>query len=203
MNHTLDDFMENYSKIEKEFDFPTIDDMYASIGYKSVTINQILKYIIIEDNRQKLQKASPVEIENSKMVYNVSFPKCCSAIPGDEIVGVISKNGIAIHTKNCTNLAKMGKIIVLNAKWKEKTNREFSVNVKIIAKDKVGFAGKLFELFSSENINVSKIEAKKQGKDECEFKLSMSVRDSNELEELISKVKKLDEVIIISRAFEK
>ena len=202
MNHTLEDFMVYYPKIEKEFDFMNIDDMYASVAYKSITLNQILKYLIIEDNKQKMQKLSPVEIENSKGILNVSFPKCCSAIPGDEIVGVISKNGVAIHTKNCTNLAKMGKIIVLNAKWKQNTMIDFNVNIKIIAKDKVGFAGKLFETFSNESVNVSKIEAKKQGIDECEFKVTMSVKNHDELEKIIDRIKSIEEVRIITRSFE-
>lgn len=202
MNHTLNDFMVYYPKIEKEFDFMNIDDMFASIAYKSVTLNQILRYMIIDDNKHKLQKISPVEIENSKGILNVSFPKCCSAIPGDEIVGVISKNGVAIHTKNCTNLAKMGKIIVLNAKWKQNTKRDFNVNLKIVAKDKLGFASKLFDLFTIENINISKIEAKKQGSDECEFKVTVSVKNNEELEKIICKIKEIDEVRIITRNFE-
>ena len=202
MNHTFDDFMFYYGKIEKEFDFTNIDDMFASLGYKSVTLNQILKHLIIEDTRSKIQKSSPVEIENSKGFLNVSFPKCCSAIPGDEIVGVISKNGIAIHTKNCANLAKMGKVIVLNAKWKQDTKQDFNVNLKIVAKDKVGFAGKLFELLSAENINVSKIEAKRQGNDDCEFKLTICVKNVDELDSLIQKTKTLEEIKIITRTFE-
>lgn len=202
MNHTMEDFMFYWPKIEKEFDFTGEDDMFASIGYKSITLNQVLKYLIIEDTKTMIQRSSPVIIENSKGFMNVSFPKCCSAIPGDEIVGVISKNGVAIHTKNCANLAKMGKVIVLDAKWKKDTEQEFNVNLKIVAKDKVGFAGKLFELFSSQNINLSKIEAKKQGTDECEFKVTICVKNTDELDNIIEKVKNLDEIKIITRAFE-
>lgn len=202
IGYTLNDLMIYYTELVKDFDFSSPEDLFSSLALKSINKNQILKYIFINHDNKKVIEDSPVEIEGAKRFVSISFPKCCSAIPGDEICGVISKNGIAIHNMECTNLKKIRNLIRLNAKWKENINQLFNVNLKIIAKNKVGFASRLFNLIASEHIDASKIEAKSTNMSECEFRLSVFVKNNIELDRLISRLKSLEEVKIVSRIFE-
>ena len=201
-NYTLGDLLAHFGELKKEFDFSNIDDMFASLGYKSITKNQLLKHLIINNGHKKLSDDFPVEIEGATGFFNINFPKCCSAIPGDEIVGVMSRNGISIHNTNCVNLKKVKNIIKLKANWKDNTEQKFNVNLKIIAKNKFGFAAKLFNLISSENIDMSKIEAKKSNEADCEFKLNFSIGNIIELERLKNNIKSLEEIKSVTRAFE-
>ena len=140
INYTLGDLLAYYNDIQKEFDFANIDDMFASIGYSSITKNQLLKYIYMNNEHKKLSDNFPVEIEGASTAFNINFPKCCGAIPGDEIIGVMSRNGISIHTTDCINLKRIKNIIKLKAYWKNNTHQNFNVNLKIVAKNKFGFA---------------------------------------------------------------
>lgn len=202
IGHSVDELTSCFSELKKEFDFSNLNDMYASLGYKSITKNQILKYVTMKKEQKKLIDDCPVEIENSMGIYNINFPKCCSAIPGDEIVGVMSRNGISIHTADCTNLSRINGIMKFSVKWKENIDRLFNVNLKIVAKNKIGFASKLFALISFENIDISKIEAKNVNAAECEFKISIFIKDNIEFDRIISKIKSIDEVVCVARVFE-
>lgn len=202
IGYHLKDLLSYYQELEKEYDFSSVEDMFASFACKSINKNQILKYIFINHDSKKEMDDSPVEIYGAKRYVNINFPKCCSAIPGDDICGVMSKNGIAIHNINCSNLKKSPNLIKLKAKWKDHINQLFNVNLKVVAKNKVGFASRLFNLIASENIDASKIEAKSTNTNECEFRLSVFVKNNIELDRLVSRLKSLEEVKCVSRIFE-
>ena len=202
IGHSLDEFLGNFAELKKEFDFSNINDMYASLGYKSVTKNQLLKHVFMKKEHKKLIDNCPVEIEGATGFVNINFPKCCSAIPGDEIVGVMSRNGVSIHTVDCNNIAKIGNILKLEAKWKENIEQLFNVNLKIVAKNKIGFASKLFNLIALENIDISKIEAKNTNSMECEFKLNIFIKDNLELDRIFNKIEQLEEIKSVTRIME-
>jgi len=100
------------------------------------------------------------------------------------------------------NRKRIKNIIKLKASWKDNTEQTFNVNLKIIARNKFGFAAKLFSLISSDNINMSKIEAKVTKENECEFKLNVSVKNIVELDRLINNIKSIEEIKCVTRAFE-
>lgn len=200
MGHKLGDVVEVYSQIAKDFNFVSLDDMFASIGYKSITIQQITKYVHENEIMERYAQNAPVIVEGAEVFMNVSFPKCCSAIPGDEIVGVMSKNNLAIHTKNCVNVSKIDKSKLLNVSWKENIDREFNVNVKIMAKDSVGFGSRLLGEISKFGIDILKMEAKKINTNDCEFELGLSVKNSSEVNKLIEDLKSLKDVKSARRA---
>jgi GTP pyrophosphokinase len=114
----------------------------------------------------------------------------------------MSKGGVAVHSKNCLNALNAPKQKLLNASWKKDLDEKFNVNLKIVAKDKIGYGAKLLGLFASENFNISRMEAKRSGASDCEFELSVSVQDKDELQGLINKIKTIPEVRFVGRAHE-
>lgn len=201
-NLTLGDMLKVFESIKKEFDFINVNDMYASIGYKSITVQQVINYVKGKAVSASALKESPVIIEGSEGFANISFPKCCHAIPGDEIVGVLSKDNVAIHNRNCINLPKMAGAQLVDAKWKDNINQLFDASLKIVAKDAVGLAGKLMGLIGENGYNITKIEAKKLNDKDCELILSVTVSAKTEIDGLISMLKTLDGVRDVIRFFD-
>lgn len=191
-----------FDQIKNEFNFVDTNDMFASIGYESITVQQISAILEQRANEENCKKNSPVTVEGSANFSNLSFARCCSAIPGDEIVGVLSKNGVVVHQKDCPNLKRMEKAQIVSCKWKDSINKKFNVNLKITAVDEVGIASKIISLISNKKIYFSKIEAKTTSKDECEFELSFEIDCKNSLNDLIVKLKSLGKVKSITRFFE-
>ena len=197
----LADISNIFPTIQKEFNYENIDEMYASIGYGSVTISQITNYLFQKDRAQKVMQEAPVEIKGEEDISEVIIPKCCCPIYGDPIVGVRSKNGITIHVSNCINLKDKTKLI--EAIWKKNVDRMFDVNLKIVSKNAVGYASKLLGLISKQNVNISKIVARETNNcNDCEFDVCVGVKNNTELSDLIAQIKTIEEVKSINRSFD-
>ena len=199
LSKTIEDLDAVYPKIVDEFRFLSKDDMYSSIGYKSITINQITKYI--KDNSAEYEN-SPVMVVGEENLTKITLPKCCCPIFGDEIVGVKSKNGVTVHTKNCLNLKGIDSSRIVDVAWKANPNCLFDVNLKIVAKDKPGYGWKLLKLIADGNYNMTKIVGKMVNSSDCEFNICVSVKNTAELNKLVSEIKTIEEVKTITRYFD-
>lgn len=201
-SHTVGDVLALFDDIKNEYGFLNTNDMFASVGYGSVTVSQISSFVLQEDVAKESMKNAPVKIEGSNRYFEVIFPKCCCAIPGDEIVGVISKNRVSVHTKDCANLHKMQGAELVQVEWKEDVQGLFGVNIRVLSKDSVGYGAQLLSVTAKNQFNVTKVEAKIVGGVNCEFELGVLVKNKKELELLIEKIKEIKEVKLVSRHFE-
>lgn len=199
--HKLGDLLAFYQQIKEDFKFLSTNDMFASVGYESVTVSQITNYVLQADLAKENLKNSPVKIEGSNRYFEVFFPKCCCAIPGDEIVGVLAKNRVSVHTKECSNLHKMKGAELVQVEWKKTVKGLFGVNLKIVAKDSVGYGAQLLSVTAKNQFNVTKVEAKIVGGVNCEFEIGVLVKNTKELQLLIEKIKEIKEVKLVTRHF--
>ena len=179
----------------------SFDDMFASIGYRSVTINQIIKYIIQDDTAKEIEKTSPVDVAHEKYA-SLAFAKCCCPLYGDDIVGVVSKNGVTIHTANCLNLKSFSDKVV-EASWRDGVDRVFDVNLRIVAKDTIGLAAKIFDMIAKENFNISRILAREINSNEAEFEICVGIKNNKELDKLLAKLRTFDAIKQVNRFFDK
>lgn len=199
IGHVLGDLVSKFDEIQNEYNFVSIEDMFASVGYNSITSSQLVHFVREEDASKDCEKTAPVSIEGSSRFSSVQFPKCCSAVPGDDIVAVLSKNKIAIHTTNCLHLKDMQDATVLNAEWKKSIKQKFNVSVKVVAKDKVGFASELFGVISKENFNITKILANLSNEKDCELEIGVTLKTKEELDNLINVIKTIKGVKFVGR----
>ncbi len=200
--HVLGDLVSKFDEIKNDYNFVSIEDMFASVGYNSITKEQLIEYVKEDDASVDCAKNAPVEIEGSSKFSSVVFPRCCSAVPGDKIVAVLSKNKISIHTKNCVHLKDMTDATILNANWRSGLKQKFNVNLKVIAKDKVGFASELFGVISKEKYNITKISANLSDEKDCELEISVTLNNLDELNKLISTIKTVKGVKFVGRVLQ-
>ena len=175
--------------------------MFASVGYNSITSEQLINFVREDDAANTCVKTAPVVVEGSSRFSSVLFPRCCSAVPGDKIVAVLSKNKIAVHTSDCEILSSMEGANILKAVWKEHIKQKFSVCLKVVAKDKVGFASELFGEISQLKFNITKITAILSNDEECEIELSVNLKNKEELDNLIKNIKKISGVKQVFRSY--
>ncbi len=201
-NHTIADLEAVFDEINKEFSFSSMHDLFASVGYGAVTIQQIISYITAKEEAKKTMENSPVEIEGISECLKITFPRCCYPLPGDKILAVMSKGGFAIHCVDCSKIISVPSTKLFKAKWKDKINERFDTAFKVVATDSVGFGSKLFGLLSGENYNLTRAEAKIINHNDCEFVLGLSVKNRANLEEIMQKISKLEGVKHVSRVSE-
>ncbi len=201
LNHKLSDIDAVFDRLKEEYNFVSIDDLFACVGYKGVTVGQITKYILIDDISKKIEENSPVLVALDK-ITGLSFAKCCCPLYGDKVVGVVSKNGVTIHTDNCLNLKGVQGERKVEVSWKDGVKRIFDVNLRIVAKDSIGLASKVFDMIAKENFNISKIAAKEINSTEVEFEICVGVHNKTELNKLIKKLKEFSAIKSVNRFFE-
>ena len=190
-----------YEKSRFDYSFVSIEDMFATVGCGGLKPSQISIYVSDEDKRMNALLTAPVVIEGEISASKVLLSKCCCPILGDEIVAVKSKNNISIHTQNCQNVKRFEKERLLQAVWKSSTKKDFEVNLKIIAKDKVGLGARILSVISELGINMTKLFAKLRNS-ECEFKLTLKIKNTAELQKITDKISKVSGVKTINRSFD-
>ena len=128
------------------------------------------------------------------------FAKCCNPIPGDEIVGYITRGrGVTIHRSSCTNLPFMeGEDRFIFVEWDVKSGSSFIVRIKILLEDRKQLLKDITECISALNINITSIDMKAtEGIATCV--IILEVRDIHQLDRLTNRIQKIPNFISIER----
>ena len=125
------------------FKLKGLDDLYLAIGTGKYTISSVLKIITKKENTatkllNKVTSKKPSDIKNDILVegmneIKVSLSNCCKPIPGDNIIGYITKGyGITVHRSNCKNIIDLDERLI-NVKWNDSLQKKFPTDILIYA----------------------------------------------------------------------
>ncbi|WP_290770744.1 bifunctional (p)ppGpp synthetase/guanosine-3',5'-bis(diphosphate) 3'-pyrophosphohydrolase [Anaerofustis sp.] len=195
--------------VKKRFNVNTWDDLYSAIGYgglKSGLVFQRIKDNFKEEFNEeekekeiKLVKNKKSKNENAINVQGytdlaVFFSNCCNPVPGDNIVGYITKNrGVSIHRADCINVGNsINQERLINVSWNRdvlKENKTFEADIKITANDRIGLSAEITTIISNEGFNMSNFSAASDNKYGSVVNISLHVHNTMELEDLFRKLK--------------
>ena len=182
---------------------------------------KIDEYLEDDDDKaeetKKVLVISPIKIKAKKRNTNnhlvvlgdddidlpVFFPKCCSPVPYDEIIGYISRGkGITIHRKDCSNLNSLmrDKERMIMARWRSTENATFSAGLSIKVKDEQGVLLQISQAISEQGLNVLDFRASASTKSYAKISVKVEVKDLADLEKLIDRLAKFPFVEKVKRA---
>lgn len=206
-----------YKKLAAELTLNSIDDLYASIGYgnyrEKFVINKIQN--IIKSFKKKEEDPENFDIENEeekrrgKGVHvkgadniKVKFSKCCNPLPGDEIIGFITKGyGISIHRKDCKNIASLiDTDRLIPVEWDKKTNEKYLADITIRAIDRTGLLSEITAMTREDNVGVQSLNAKANTASDIYIYLTLEVRNKDELDKIITRLKGISGIVDIYRS---
>lgn len=204
---------EELKKIYADYSIGTIDDLMAIVGYGKVSAKRIVNRFLPEEvtkaaevtpekDKKKSQASPSVGISLTGIEdIMVRFARCCHPIPGDEILGYISRGrGITVHTENCVNIEEMDPERIVDVEWNVSRKQTFPVNMMVICSDKKGLLAELSAVISGMDINISHAEIDTKPDDMqaiCSFKLD--VNDLNQFNQVLNAIKKLKSVKSVER----
>ena len=145
------------------------------------------------------QQARGVKVDGVSNAMLI-FAKCCNPIPGDEIVGYITRGrGVSIHRTSCTNIPFMeGEDRFIFVEWDVKAGSSFIVRMKIVCQDRKQLLKDITESVSTLNINITSIDMKaNEGIATCI--IILEVRDTKQLDRLTTRIQKIPSLIGIER----
>lgn len=207
----------------KKHNCSTIDDFYASVGYGGITLSKImtrLKDSYIKkygDEAEKIESTNiikPKENTNRKsgIILDsiddvlVKFSQCCNPLPGDEIVGFITRgHGISVHTQNCTNYKsamEKGNNLErwVEVEWTDSFKSSMRTGIKVIANDRVGLMYDISAILVEARIPINHSSSRILKSGNAIFEASINISGKEQLHNLFDRLKKIKGVISVDKA---
>ncbi len=201
MESLLDD-----ERIFDRFNVHSVNELYQRVNLKNPAPFQVIGVLHLKRKKDfKLEKplppgASPVEVEGASNVLT-SLAHCCTPIPGDDIVGYVSKGrGVTVHRKNCPNV-KGDNARLISVRWRKKEgNSVYPVDARIFSQDRSNLLADILALLSSRSTKVSALRANLvPGTMNVVVTLTLYVSDTSYLEETFHAIKGIRGVYDVSR----
>jgi GTP pyrophosphokinase len=204
---------EEIKKIYDEYGLNSLEDLMVSVGYGKISPKHVVRLFLPEEiargeeipAEKPKKKAPPISTPGISLTgiedVMVHYAKCCNPIPGDEIVGYISRGrGINIHTAQCPHIQEFDSERVVDVQWSIGEKQTYPVGMRVVCKDQKGLVAELSAIISAMDINISHAEIDTRLHDMqaiCDFKLD--VNDLNQFNQIVSAIKKLKSVISVER----
>jgi len=209
--------------IYRKYGFNSIDDVYAAIGYGGLTTNQVLLRLINEYKKhQKTTTSEAVDDTEIKQIIDtrakkhygkgiqvkgidnilIRIAKCCNPVPGDEIIGYITKGrGISVHRVDCINLAEISdeKHRLIEVAWAEQDRASYNAEIKIIARDRQSLLADITSAIANMDITITAVNARTNKNRLASINLGVEISNTQQLEKVMKQLKKLQDVLDVHR----
>ncbi|KXG78208.1 GTP pyrophosphokinase [Fervidicola ferrireducens] len=211
------DFMDN---LLKKLSFQNIDDLFASVGYGGISATQAVQKILEEYKRNV--KSDKVELEGGKgeqkfkqknKVFEgvkidgvdnvlVKFSRCCNPVPGDKIVGYITRGrGVSIHRQDCPNVINnvYDKERLIEVKWDGFKEKSFPVEIEASGYDRPGMLSDVLDILGDMNTTIDSVNARASKNGIAVIDLILEITDRQHLDNIIQKLKKINGIFEVRR----
>ncbi|MDK2861820.1 MAG: diphosphokinase / guanosine-3,5-bis(diphosphate) 3-diphosphatase [Thermodesulfobacterium sp.] len=216
---------EDLIKFSQEFRIKNTEDLYFLIGSGKITPKQILKNYLEIKKVEETQEELPIEEQVEKLgikeglverfltqnlkdvvvvdgTTNVLFhlAKCCRPIPGDEIIGYITRGkGISVHRFDCPNLKDLDTERLIEVRWGKVENRSYPVHISIVCSDRKGLLANISSVIAASESNVLKAEVRTTSDQKAFFDFYIEVNNKEHLDKIISNLFKISGVLSVER----
>jgi GTP pyrophosphokinase len=205
---------EKMMKIVEQFGFKAVDDLIANVGYGKITPLQVLRKFapkvdaeevdesIFNKLMERVRKKKPKTGVLVKGVDDIliRFGKCCQPVPGDPIIGYITRGyGVTIHRTNCVNALRMNPERQIEVEWNQEVTETYPVKIRIISQDRVGLLADVVGNISKFGANILNAKTETRENKMVDSYFTIGVEDTAHLEKIVSAVKKVKHVQEVKR----
>ena len=185
--------------------FNKLVEAYDKENKKNLTDEQVLE---AAEGQEKLHIAKSKSGIVVKGIHDVAvrFSKCCNPIPGDEIVGFVTRGrGITIHRTDCVNVLNMSEIDrtrLIEAEWQQpdvKAVEKYTAGIQVYANNRTGLLVDLSKIFTERKIDLRSINSRTNKQEKATISMSFEISSKEELRSLIEKIRQVESVIDVER----
>ena len=205
------------AKVANEFSFQGVDDLIAAVGYGKVTANQIIGKILpqerLEQHREEQEEGrlkslfkkltrGPKDALLIKGIDNVMvrYAGCCNPLPGDRVVGFITRGrGVTIHAADCQNAKDDDPNRKVEVEWDSTKEYSYPVRVRIHSDDKKGLLGEISNSISSNGANIKNARVDTTEDKKAISTFEVEIRDLNHLNKVIRGIERIKGVHGVER----
>ena len=205
----------------ERYKFANINDMYSSVGFGAISAAKIISKLLFEYRKeheeenieQKIEELSKNKIpepktSNSGVIVKgidnclVKFSKCCNPVPGDEIIGYITKGrGVSIHRKDCINVKDLfqQEDRIIDVEWSNTEKAAYKVDIEIHSNDREGLVADIAKAMNNSKATMLLINSKVNKEKIVITELTLQVENLDELNKLLKTLRKIDSVYDVRR----
>ncbi len=208
--NVFDEYAKNgeFARIAKQMNYQSEEDLFAALGYGETTANKILNKIkkpkqevpestFRTSNRKKSEK-DIIGLEG--LLY--SFAKCCSPIPGEPIVGVVTRSkGVSVHRIDCQTLENIPPERMLDIRWSgDNTNKTYTTTIRVETGEKIGLLKDIIAAVSDNNANITYANVKaKNNKKLGVIEIGMELDNIDTLKKVTNCIQAIPDVYSVKR----
>jgi GTP pyrophosphokinase len=203
--------------VAADFGFKTVDDLIANVGYGKITPLQVVRKIV---PKREAEAATVEESIFNKLIGRVGrkkklktgvlvkgvddilikFGKCCQPVPGDAIVGYITRGfGVTVHRTNCVNALRMNPERQIEVEWNREVGEVYPVKIRIISQDRVGLLADVVGNISKFGANILNATSEIRDNKMVDSFFTIGVEDISHLDKILSAVRKVKRVQDVKR----
>ncbi|AYE35492.1 RelA/SpoT family protein [Clostridium septicum] len=216
---------DTYEKLLKKYNIHNMEDLYASIGIGQITASAFIvrlkeenipdkdKHLqenvnkTIDDHISKSDRKIPVNTYGVtvKGLNNimVRFAKCCNPVPGDEILGYITKGrGVSVHRADCSNLKALvnyDEEKVVEVTWGKAKGAAYVAEIQVKAEDRIGILSDIMMIITDANLPLNALNAKSSKANVAIVNIKVKIDSVEQLKELMRKIRRLKGVMDVYR----
>ena len=210
-------------RVAKQMNAGSEDDLVAAVGYGGFAVNTVL-IKLLELHKKDLQKqeektnslAALEKLKTKKPVKHngtgilvkgepgllVRLAKCCSPVPGDPIIGFITRGrGVSVHRADCPNVTHGRNDVdrLIDVEWDYDGNERFEVNMEIVAYDRTGIMAEIMATLAEMKISILSVNAKTSDTKNVTIHMGISIKDLAQFEFVATKIRRLKDVYAVER----
>ena len=193
----------------------SIESLYEALGYSKISSQQVISKFESVKQDEKEQELEDLKKKESKKSTDkgikvkgmddilVRLAQCCNPVPGDDIVGYITRGrGVSIHRSDCPNLKglKEDKDRFIDVSWKNSRIESYQVDIRINSVNRKGLVSDITSLIKDEGVNLLSVHARTTRHNRAHVNLSVELSSTEHMRDLINKLNELDGVLSVSRA---
>ncbi|MDL2314325.1 bifunctional (p)ppGpp synthetase/guanosine-3',5'-bis(diphosphate) 3'-pyrophosphohydrolase [Desulfovibrio sp. OttesenSCG-928-C14] len=206
-------------KLAKEFNLRSLDDLLSAVGYSNVPPQKVLRAIQVmlglekpalerghaqpeEESEEAVQsrKAQSIAISGGGNDILMRFAKCCNPVPGDHIIGYISRGrGITVHTADCPTILAAEPERLLSINWDGQREDPFPTRIHIHSKNMRGVLHEVSGILLTEGVNIDSGNMRSNVDGTSEINLVVEVRDTVQLYQVMARLRKIPNVLEVIR----
>jgi len=209
---------EEMAQVVEQMGFKTVDDLVASVGYGKVTPLQVVRRFrpkeeSEEEPRQqpdtflnkvmdRVRKRKPGDGVSVKGIDDIliRFGKCCQPVPGDPIIGYITRgHGVTVHRAGCVNALKMNPERRIEVEWNYETAETFPVKIFIRSHDRVGLLADLAANISKEGANILTANSETRENKTVDSVFTLAVKDTDHLNRVVASIRRVKMITDVKR----
>ncbi|AZS16959.1 RelA/SpoT family protein [Paenibacillus lutimineralis] len=210
----------------KKYSFNDIDDMLSAIGFGGITAAQICTKLT-EKLRKEQEESNSIELTSEikevkpgpearksrptngvvvKGIDNllVRFARCCNPVPGDEIVGYITRGrGVSVHRSDCPNIPHDGDgeeaARIIEVEWVGAIEANYSVDIEITGHDRRNFLNEVLQAVSESKTNISAVSGRSDKNKMAQVHMTILIRNTDHLQSVVERIKRVKDVYTVHR----